>query len=171
MDCRSFQEKLPLYLDEKLHGELRHAWRRHLRDCPSCKKKAVEADPSLLFAYLPAEKVDHQGVETCVTTVNSMIRQEKLTRRMYHVPRWWYAAAAAILLSVSTLVFRGLPSASVGLHAGAEISPTATAAREDVQPPRMDLETGPDGVRIYQFADTGDGNSAAYFIVDENLEL
>ena len=79
--------------------------------------------------------------------------------------------SAAVLLVISGGLYRFGTEAPADLVASGALQPTAAAVSREVQPPRMDVEMSHKGMRVYQFADTGDGNSAAYFIVDEDLEL
>jgi len=171
MNCSEFKQLLPIYLEEKLEGAQRNEWRRHLRECRTCREIAIGREPGLLFVAGSPAPIDMEGVEQCTLNLGAMIRQEKLRKRMHTPRKWWYAAAAAALLVISGGLYRFGMVAPAELVTSEALQPTAAAVSREVQPPRMDVEMSHKGMRVYQFADTGDGNSAAYFIVDENLEL
>jgi len=171
MNCSEFLKILPRYLEEEIDGIERRSWREHLNQCSSCREVAFGEDPSLILSAGLSKTVDQEGVDTCIANLSSMIRQEKLQRRLGHSSKWWYAAAAAVFLMISA---NFLPrfSPEAGLGQSAEAIPTVVASdHHEVQPPRMDIDMVRDGLRIYQFADSSDENAVAYFIVDESLEL
>jgi len=171
MNCSEFLKNLPRYLDEAIDGTERQSWREHLNQCSSCREIALGRDPSLILSAGLSQTIDQEGVDVCLANLNSMIRQEKLKRRMGHSSKWWYAAAAAVFLMISAnFLPRFSPEAGLGQRA--EAVPTVVVSdQHEVQPPRMDIDMARDGLRIYQFADAGDENAVAYFIVDESLEL
>ena len=171
MNCDEFLRLLPLYLDEKLEGDRRADWRRHLRECRSCRNRALAEEAGLFPVLGTPPDIDVAGVEHCVLSLGAMIRQERLRKRMRPARKWWYAAAAAVLLLISGGLYRMERGEPAALMVSETLQPTATAVVREHQPPRMDVEMSHQGIRVYQFADTGDGNSAAYFIVDEDLEL
>jgi len=171
MKCSEFLKNLPRYLEETLDGSQRKLWREHLNQCSSCREKAFAQEPSLILSAGLSQTVDQAGVEACLANVSSMIRQEKLKKRMGHPEKWWYAAAAAVFLMISASF---IPRFSIETAPGrtAETVPTVVASDHGgTQPPRMDIDMARDGLRIYQFADSSDENAVAYFIVDESLEL
>lgn len=174
MQCHEFINLMPHYLDDSLDEAQRRLWRQHLRSCAECRTRALNEDPSLLLSMSAPASVDRLRVDACVANVGALIRQESLKQRIHRPTKWWVAAAAAVLLMISAGVFRATAPGSTPLLASTDATSTAKPAKttpEKVQPPRMDLDMTRDGLRMYQFAGSGDENSAAYFIVDENLEL
>jgi anti-sigma factor RsiW len=171
MDCQEFTDLLPLYLEDGLDASRREQWRAHLESCAECSTRAMEKDPTFLFLTGAPSTIDTEGVERCVDDLGALIRHERFRRRIRRPQRWWYAAAAAMLLMISASFFWARTDAPISLLAASETQPTVGAEINDQsQPPRMDVEMSHKGLRVYQFANTGDGNSAAYFIVDEDLE-
>lgn len=172
MDCQEFADLLPLYLEEGLDEHRRGQWREHFESCTECGTRAMEEDPTLLFLTGAPSTIDAEGVERCVDDLGALIRHERFRKRIRRPQRWWYAAAAAVLLMISTSFFWAKNDAPGPLIAASETQPTVGAETNDQsQPPRMDVEMNHKSLRVYQFANTGDGNSAAYFIVDKDLEL
>jgi hypothetical protein len=56
---------------------------------------------------------------------------------------------------------------------GTEPAPAvgAQAAEAPSQPPRIEVDMAGEGVRVYQYADQQDGDTAVTFIVNPQLEL
>ena len=172
MNCNEFTDLMPLYLEECLDEARRNEWREHLEKCAECREVALEEDPSLLFVLGTLPPVDSKDVERCVRNISALVRQEKLRRRIHRPQRWWYAAAAAVLLMISAGVFHLHTQDPANLKASAETQPiVAAVSEEEIQPPSIDVEMAHKALRVYQFANSNDGNSAAYFIVDEDMEL
>lgn len=172
MDCQEFADLFPLYLEEGLDESRREEWRAHLQSCTECSTRAIKEDPTLLFLTGASSTIDTAGVERCVHDIGALIRHEKFKKRVRRPQRWWYASAAAVLLMISTSFFWAKNDAPEPRLAASETQPTVGAeVNEQSQPPRMDVEMSHQGLRVYQYADAGDGNSAAYFIVDKDLEL
>lgn len=168
MDCSRFHELLDDYLAERLDGAQRHEFRRHLGSCESCRGAALAAEPSLAFALMPAPRVSERQVDDCIAAVTARIRHDRLERRLKPRRTPWLAAAASIVVVTGAgLFWRGLPPTS---GPDASSTPGITAA-EQVAPPRIEVDSSAPGVRVYQYADGADDNTAAVFIVDEGLEL
>ena len=62
MNCMEFRELLGSYLEESLEEERRRMFRRHLRECASCRERAVSEDPTLLFAAAPETPVSEADI-------------------------------------------------------------------------------------------------------------
>ena len=128
----------------------------------------MEQDPSLLFAAAGDPPSDPARVEACAAAVSSQIRQLRLRRRLYGHRRGWLAAAAsAVLVIVAALAWL---SVSGNGGPASMVSAPATEA-EPATPPTVEVEMAGEGVRVYQFANDGDPDTAAYFIVNPALEL
>jgi anti-sigma factor RsiW len=161
---------LDAYLDETIEEEQRPRFRRHLRECPSCGEMARSMDPSLLFAMAESEPVDLARVEACSVAVVGQIRQQRLARRMRGNRNSWLAAVAAVAIAVIGAVAwqlapgLGDPVPVVSLDAD-------TPAGVEAVPPTVEVEMPGDDVRVYQFAQEEDDDTAVYFIVNPALEL
>ncbi len=174
MSCEEFDRLLDAYLDERLEGEKRAEVRQHLGACPRCRERAFRCEPTLLLTLAERRPPRPQDVDACVASVMSQVRQRQLERDI-HRPRrrWWLAAAAAAVVAIGAgVTWRG---GSVG---GPAASPTARpavvgAADDPGQPgppPRIEVDMPADQIRVYQYADDRDGDSAVYFVVNPALE-
>jgi anti-sigma factor RsiW len=170
MNCEIFREITGSYVDETLEEDRRQWFRTHLRECPTCRESALREEPSLLFAIAPAVQGDPEAVEACTAAVMGRIRQDRLERRLHRRRRPWLAAAAAAIMVVSGgVAWRTL------IGSGSGTLPPAVEAQRDpelqVSPPSVEVEMPGEDVRIYQFANDEDADTAVYFIVDPALEL
>jgi predicted anti-sigma-YlaC factor YlaD len=170
MICEEFREMLEPYLEERLEEGRRPWFRRHLRECPECRRWAVAEDPSLLFALAGEKEADPVRVEACAEAVTTQIRQQRLERRLGARRRPWLAAAAAITIAVGGgLVWR--------MNIGTGETPTAPAmeARREVEgrlaPPTVEVDMRGEDVRVYRFANDEDADTAVYFVVNPGMEL
>jgi hypothetical protein len=169
MRCDEFAVHIDGYLNDTLDPGLRDSFREHLQSCRQCRAAAVEAEPSLVFSALPAEAADVDRVENLTQAVLGQIRQERLEQRMRPPRRRWFAAAAAVMLAVV-----GVTSWRVLSDDDGEAPTTvveAAQAGEAGPPPRVEVVMPGDNVRVYQYADQQDEDTAVYFIVNPSLEL
>jgi predicted anti-sigma-YlaC factor YlaD len=174
MECRRFISQLESYLDDRLQGEQRREFRDHLRSCPSCRRAAVAADPVLLLTAAEPREAEPEQVQGCVDAVRALIRQDRLQRRIDRPGRRWLMAAAAVVVAAggSLLWWSGRPDlGGAGLPQGDGGAAVATRVVAP-PPPRIEVDSGDDGeVRVYQYADAGDENTAVIYIVNESMEL
>jgi anti-sigma factor RsiW len=169
MNCEIFHEMVGSYVDETLEEDRRQWFRRHLRECVSCRESALRQEPTLMFAIAPARPAVPESVEACVAAVTGRIRQDRVERRLHHRRRPWLAAAAAAVVAVSGgLAWRAMVGNEGG---GSSAIGTARDIDQPVSPPTVEVEAMGDDVRVYQFATDGDDDTAVYFIVDPALEL
>lgn len=170
MNCEIFREMIGSYVDETLEEGRRPWFRTHLRECPTCRESALRKEPSLLFVMAPATPGEPGAVEACAAAVMGRIRQDRLERRLHRRRRPWMAAAAAAIVMVSGgLAWRTV----IGGWSGT-LRPAVEAQREpelQKSPPTVEVEMPGEEVRVYQFANDEDGDTAVYFIVDPALEL
>jgi anti-sigma factor RsiW len=170
MNCEIFREMIGSYVDETLEESRRLWFRTHLRECPICRESALREEPSLLFAMAPAAPSEPEAVEACAAAVMGRIRQDRLERRLHRRRPWMAAAAAAAIMVVSGgLVWRTMTGGWSGT-----LQPAVEAQRApELQnsPPTVEVEMPGEGVRVYQFANDEDADTAVYFIVDPALEL
>ncbi len=170
MNCEIFREMIGSYVDETLEEGRRLWFRTHLRECPTCRKSALQEEPSLLFAIAPAAPSEPQAVEACAAAVMGRIRQDRLERTLHRRRHPWMAAAAAAIIVVSGgLAWRGMIDGGGG-------TPQSTFESQrnpglQISPPTVEVEMAGEGVRVYQFANDEDADTAVYFIVDPALEL
>jgi predicted anti-sigma-YlaC factor YlaD len=170
MDCTEFRQLLDAYLEETMEEDRRTDFRRHLCECSSCGVWARSVEPSLLFAMAEPKPVDLARIEGCAAAVTGQIRQRRLDGRLRGRRRSSLAAAAAVVVALAGAgAWRLLPLAgdpvpvlSFDAWAGAEIGSV---------PPTVEVEMLGDEVRVYQFADDEDADTAVYFIVNPALEL
>lgn len=170
MDCKIFREMLDSYLDESLDEEQRRLFRGHLRECPSCRDRALPRDPSLLFALAEEVPADPARVEACAVAVAAQIRQHRLSSRLRRRRRPWLAAAAAVVIAVSG----GLAWRTILSDGASPRHPQAEAQVESdvvTVPPTVEVEMVGDDVRVYQFATDDDEDTAVYFVVNPAMEL
>lgn len=169
MDCSEFRHVLDDYLEETLEEERRRLFRRHLRECSACGEWARSEEPSLIFAMAESKPADLARIEACAVAVTGQIRQQRLARRLQRGRRPWLAAAAVVVAVVGAAAWQLLPLS------GDAVSPlsldTGTPARVETEPPTVEVEMPGDDVRVYQFANEDDEDTAVYFIVNPALEL
>lgn len=167
MRCNDVSELIDAYLADALDEPRRTALRGHLRSCGCCREAAVRTDPSLLFVAAPTGEPDPGRVEDITRAVLMQVRQQRLQRRLGH-RRSWLAAAAAVVVSLIGIAGWRL------LAPGDASEPAAVAAQvaeAPSPPPRIEVDMAGEGVRVYQYADQQDGDTAVTFIVNPQLEL
>ena len=170
MDCKVFRELLDSYLEESLDEDRRRSIRSHLRECASCRERALSDDPSLLFAAAPETPASQADVEACAAAVTARIRQQRLARRLHRRRRPWLAAAAAVVIMIAG----GLSWKVMLTGVETPIPPRAeTDSRDNARsaPPTVEVEMAGEEVRVYQFAADDDDDTAVYFIVNPAMEL
>lgn len=168
MNCEIFRDMIGSYVDETLEEGRRLWFRTHLRECPTCRESALREEPSLLFAMAPVAPAEPEAIEACAAAVLGRIRQDRLERRLQRRRRPWLAAAAAAIMVISG----GLAWRTVNFVGN--LQPAVEAQHDSelqIAPPSVEVETTGEDVRVYQFANDEDGNTAVYFIVDPSLEL
>jgi anti-sigma factor RsiW len=168
MRCADLPELLDAYLADALDEARRTAVRSHLRTCERCREAALHADPTLLFVAAPAGDPDPARVEDLTRAVIAQIRQQRLARRLVHRQPWLAAAAAVVLTVIAVVGWRLLAP-----QGGSEPARAADAqvAGTPSPPPRIEVDMAGEGVRVYQYADQQDSDTAVTFIVNPQLEL
>jgi Rieske Fe-S protein len=82
---------------------------------------------------------------------------------------WLAAAAVSVVLVAGATIWqmtRGVDEAVSSPRAG-----TGEVVADPHMPPQVQVEMESEGVRVYKFADEGDGDTAVYYIVNPALEL
>ena len=173
MTCAELRRLAP---DALLASELEPVEHRraaeHLRQCPECRRRAVAADPAVLFLDLPSLEVTAADVEAVRSAVGAMRRARVLENETSRpVGRWWRHAAAAALLAALLLVPGTTPveheaeDGSLGIETlidegGFLASATAPSSIiENLNRPQA---------RIYQLTEE---DLSLVMIVDESLDL
>jgi hypothetical protein len=192
MQCEEFVRLIDAYVDDALDEHRRHGWRDHLRSCAECRERALAAEPTLLLGLASAQEPAPQRVEDCVRSVQAMIRQERLQRRLGpRRPRPWMAAAAAVIMALGLGAVWHLGSGP-GLEGGAarvaedavgqeptgrtgtvpdEADPAAPLPAGQAPAPEVRVDMDGEGVRVYHFAAAGgDDDTTVAFIVNPALE-
>lgn len=174
MSCEQFRASLREYVDDRMDGPARTTFRHHLRQCAACRRWAVAEEPSLLFALGAAPAPRPETVEACVSAVTARIRQERLERRLGERRQPWLAAAAAALVVVGAgVVWRLMPPpspATLGVPPATVTAAEAPGPEKRTEPPRVDVDMPGEGIRIYQYAQEPDDDTAVYFIVNPAME-
>jgi predicted anti-sigma-YlaC factor YlaD len=175
MRCETFREQLEPYLEERLVGDARQAWREHLQGCAECRQWAAIQEPTLLLSSLPSREADPARVAACAAAVTALIHQERLRSRLRPRLRSYLAAAAAILgLALAGLLWRTMPSGGdpSGRPQVTPIAATVAIAPESdaLPPPQVEVDMTGEGVRVYHFASDQDASTAMLFIVNPALE-
>lgn len=172
MSCQIYKARLDDYCEDRLDEAARCEFRRHLTTCADCRATAIEQDPTLMFASMPQLEPAGEEVDACVHAVQAMIRNDRLNRRLLAPKRRWFAAAAVALVALAAAVLWRSP---VFGPAGGPVAPASgaavAAATEPAPPPQVEVEMNQENLRVYQFSDAGDENTAVYFIVNEAMEL
>ncbi|MCJ7755726.1 MAG: zf-HC2 domain-containing protein [Thermoanaerobaculales bacterium] len=169
MNCEIFREMIGSYVDETLEEGRRHWFRTHLRECPTCRESALREEPSLLFAMAPAAPGEPEAIEACAAAVMGRIRQDRLERRLHRRRPWMAVAAAATLVISGGIAWRTMISGGSGT-----LQPVVEGLRDaelQQSPPTVEVEMSGEDVRVYQFANDANADTAVYFIVDPALEL
>ena len=169
MNCDEFSVLLDGYLQDALDGPVRGAFRDHLAGCDRCRAAAVAADPSMLFSALGSREPERHTIEDLNRAVMADIRQQRLSRRLHRSRPRWLAAAAAVVISLAAVTGWRLlsPEGRPAPDAVAEVK----VVESDDPPPRLEVDMTGTGVRVYQYADQQDGDTAVYFIVNPAMEL
>ena len=169
MNCERFESLIEAYLGDALDEVNRTAFRDHLRSCSACRERAVRVDPTLMLIALPPRPEHPERVEAVTQAVLGQIRQRRIERRLHPPRRRWLAAAAMVVVSIAGVTGWRLLS-GIDDQVPAETA-TAVQAAESAPPPRAEVDMVGEGVRVYQYADDMDGDSAVYFVVNPSLEL
>ena len=139
---------------------------KHLENCPPCRLRAAELDPTLLLAAAaaPPPPVGEADIRAVTATVHSMVASERLAGRGRPKRRAMLSAAALVVLLAAPLGLSRLAEWAADPVAPPEV---ATILREPAHEPPVE-EVQPAGARVYQF---GTEDLPVVLIFDENLDL
>ena len=169
MQCGEFRDALDQYLGDVLDESRRDSFRRHIRSCPECRSWALRVEPTMAFASVEPPPPNPDRVAACTASVMTQIRQQRLSRELRPRRGKWLPAAAAVLVAV-------LGGAGWWLVRENRASMPASAVEvrdpsgQESLPPRVQVNMSDEGVRVYQFADDEDSDTAMYYIVNPALE-
>ncbi len=173
MNCGDFLRRIDAFVADTMEGPEELDFRKHLRTCTACRQEAVARDPVFLLSAVPLREPTAEQVQSCVGAVTALIHQDRLQRQV-RKPRWrWMAAAAAAVMAVGAGLawWSGQPGFDEKDHLSSESGVSVASHREKLPPPRVEVETPGSDLRVYQYADTDDGNTAVVYIVNTSLEL
>lgn len=151
------------------------AAREHLSECRACRAAAVELDPVLLFAALPAPRVTPAEVAEMQRAVAALVRAERVAprdsgplgtgrrRRLAAKLARGAAAAAVVLLALGVEAGPRRP----GPTAGDALAALPEAAADAFVPPALEELDRPQA-RIYQIPAEG---LSVVMIVDASLDV
>jgi hypothetical protein len=109
-------------------------------------------------------------IAACTASVISQIRQQAIAGRMRPFRRAWLAAAAAVIVVLAGAAGWWISQDQQGAVPVAVVDAEEAGPRDQL-PPRVRVEMPTAGVRVYQFAEGGDDNTAVFYIVNPALEL
>jgi hypothetical protein len=180
MTCAELDRMAP---DSLLASELEPVeYRRaadHLRECPECRRRAVVADPAVLFVDLPSLEVTDAEVEAVRSAVGAMRRARALEEESSRPHgRWWRHAAAAALLAAlllvpgNTPVYQEAVNGSPGLTGGVgeleSLIDKGGFLASATEPSSIIENLNRPQARIYQLTEE---DLSVVMIVDESLDL
>ncbi len=172
MDCQRFMRSIDDYLEDRLEGDDRRAFRGHLQTCSRCRAEAAVLEPSLLLVAGVPVKTDDRAVSECAEAVNALIRQERLRSRLAPRSRHWLAAAAVCVIVLGGgLLWRVAPWSADAPAAVVTAAESEEPVDGLVAPPRLEVQMPESEVRVYQFAGSDSEMTAVYFVVNEKMEL
>ena len=171
--CPEIRGRLAGYAAEELAPASRSEVRAHLRSCSDCRREAGAADPTLLFAALPAEPVSPRDVDSILGAVRVGIALKESERRIAAGSRGTgrargnrarIAAVAAVVLATLGLPLVRAPKPPER-PAGAERLPAAGFAAAAERPAKAS-----DGATVYDW-NPGGGEPRVVWIVDGSLDI
>lgn len=108
MSCCLWRDlQLVASVDELAEAQ-REEFLLHLQGCSSCRRAATEADPTVIFSLLPAERIDEREVEEIRRTVQAMRRVRALEASWSRRGLAAGAFAAMVLLAIVLIPERPL---------------------------------------------------------------
>ena len=135
--------------------------------CPGCDE-SLEVNGAMRDALVT------EGCVVCGAAVTARVRQERLERRLGERRQPWLAAAAAALVVVGAgVVWRLMPPtspATLGVPPATVTAAEAPGPEKRTEPPRVNVDMPGEGIRIYQYAQEPDDDTAVYFIVNPAME-
>ena len=183
--CREILERLGPYAAEELPASERRVVRDHLAACGDCRREALEADPTLLFAGpVPIEDVSAADAARILEGVKAAVSVRQAERRLgsgeanaRKVGRRRATTAAAVaavaLLTLSLpggLLRRGRAGSGAGPGAPAPVETPAFAAAASHPPPGP--AAAPGGATVYEITPgRGPNEPRVVWIVDGSLDI
>lgn len=175
--CGSAAGRVEAYRRERLPEAERRAFRAHLSECDSCRREALAADPTLIFAAAPAPPpVGDAEARAILENVKAAIAVREADRRLRgdgarrgRRSAAALAAAALLALTFSAPLARRRPGVSVARSSPAGIAGTANRIlRPGSEEPSM-----PSSATIYEWnpGTASPDDPKIVWIVDRSLDL
>lgn len=169
MECSEFRKMLEPYLHDELEEPRRESFRRHLRSCSECRSWVIGVEPTMVFVAVEETTPNPRRISECTASVMAQIRQQRLARELRPRSRRWLAAAAVVLAALVS---------GIGWWVARDDRPSVPAAAVEARdpsgdqelPPRVQVNMPDEGVRVYQYADDENHDTAIYYIVNPALE-
>ena len=146
--CEEYIEYLAAYADNELEGDLRERVRRHLEECPSCRRECEELKQvAALYrdAAVP-QPTDARwakvagAVERCALT--RAAPEEAPARARLHDWRWWRSGALAAAAVVLVVFFLPQPHVPVDDNDTVEGPAVQSAVVDEIESMDPDYEVG-----------------------------
>lgn len=174
--CARARERFSLYGEDRLDPEERRDVREHLRACRACAEDAAAADPSLLFAALPAEEVSAEEVARVVSAVRTGVALRRAEKRLARSPRRIAAIGSAAAVVALTLLLPGRPEPRDTRSAAADLPaasvPASSAPFLPASAPPSTGERFPEDATIYDWNPGSSRNEPrVVWIVDRSLDI
>lgn len=106
MSCARWRDLLRAESVDELAGSRREEYLIHLQGCPSCRRAAAEADPTVVFSLLPEEKIEEGEIEEIRRTVQAMRRVRAMEASWSRRGLAVGALAAMVLMAIVLIPMR-----------------------------------------------------------------
>ena len=104
MSCSPWRSLLSERSIDELAPSRRQEFLQHLQGCPTCRRAAAEADPTVVFSLLPSETVEAVEVEEIRKTVGAVRRVREIEASWGRRARRGMAVGAMAALVVLAVV-------------------------------------------------------------------
>jgi hypothetical protein len=122
-----------------------------------------------MFSAADTTDPSPERVEDLTQAVMDDIRRQRIRQSLRRPRHGWLAAAAMVVVSVAAVI--GWRLIGTTAQQPAETVAGAQQADHHNPPPRIEVNIAGEGVRVYQYADDQDADTAVYFIVNPAMEL
>lgn len=137
----------------------------HLDACPTCRRRALELDPTLLFRRLPAPAAEAVDLPAMQQAVAALVRARRIERAEPASPSAWWRRAAVAAVALVALGVEAGPSRS-GLRGGEAVA-VATERSAPLAAPVFEQIDRPEA-RVYQVPTEG---FSVVMIVDSSFDV
>jgi len=176
--CRTASARAEAYRQDRLAEAERLAFRAHLAECASCRRDAIAADPTLIFAVAPAPPpVGDAETRAILENVKAAIAVREADRRLRgngarRARRSAAALGAAALLALTFSAPVARRSVSIAAARPAGPGGIAGAANRIVRP-GSEEPSMPSSATIYEWnpGTASPDDPKIVWIVDRSLDL